>query len=142
MSGARSVPPDREVRPFEPTWLDKRFCKARAKLSPLQRRDCDRQLAELIAALKRCRHPATDPDLARWRPSRYSAAGIPGTCRLVEYRLKGLFRVVAAFFVDHESPPDRYSVVLLVGATLSHDHQRLERLIGSHRAALGRDPGT
>ncbi len=124
-----------EVRIFGPTWLDKQYRKDFEKLRPAEQVRCREHLAELLEALQRCAHPVQDAGLKRWRPTPYR--GIPkikGEGHLVEYRLPGLFRVIACYF---EKPgmsiPD---VILLVAATLKHDHERLKRLIQGHRHEL------
>lgn len=124
---------EREVRPYEPTWLDKRFKKAFKSLSAKQQESCKEQLAALIAALKRCAHPLLDPELKRWRPGAYHVGGVGKDWQLVEYRLKGTLRVIGAFLPEEEKQPGQYSVLLLLTATLVHDHPRMKRLIAAHK---------
>ncbi|HEX4953239.1 MAG TPA: hypothetical protein VF017_07580 [Thermoanaerobaculia bacterium] len=120
-----------ELVTFEPTWLDKEFEKAFKRLSVAEKESRMEDLAALMEALKGCRHPITDPDLARWRPGSYS-----GVLRLqphqilIEYRLRGLMRVIACHVRSSaEGVDDR---VVLLAATLTHDHDRLKRLVRQH----------
>ncbi len=135
----------KHVRPYQPTWLDKAFAKDYKKLSRAEQHNFTRRLGELIEALRACAHPAADPALGKWRPSAYRIAGrIEG--HLVEYRFPGTVRVIACYF---EADPGQTgdSTILLVAATLKHDHKRLKRLIEGQSSGLrptpeGRDDET
>jgi hypothetical protein len=120
----------RSVYPYLPTWLDRHFRKAFALLPAGDQEDCEQRLADLVAALRACSHPAMDPQLRPWRPSHYRGVTKLREGHLVEYRfMPGTMRVIACYF-DHD---DR---ILLVTATLTHDHGRMQRLIKEHGKAL------
>ncbi len=127
----------KHVRPHQPTWLDKAFTKDYKKLSQDEQRSFTERLSELIETLRECVHPVTDPALRKWRPSAYRIAGrIEG--HLVEYRFPGTVRVIACYF---ETDPGQITdTILLVAATLKHDHSRLKRLIEGHRSGLRAPP--
>jgi hypothetical protein len=118
----------REVRAYEPTWLDREYRKSLAKLDADAQARAESDLARLIGALQKCRHPSKDPDLAAWRPSPYSGLGIDG---LYEYRLGALSRVIARCRNVAADGP-----ILLVAATLSHDHPRIKRLLDEHKKRI------
>ncbi len=84
-SSKPSEPAEREVRPYKPTWLDKKFRKSFAALQTKQQSSCEKQLTTLIASLKRCRHPQLDPNLGRWRPTTYHTGKSDKSWQLVEY---------------------------------------------------------
>lgn len=120
----------RDVRPFLPTWKDKRFAKALKALRPSEKDALADELAELIDRIAVCRHPIREPELKKFRPTPYRL-NVGDDFLLAEYRLKSvkLGRVVAAF--------DRTdSVVLLLAITLTHDHERIERMLKQHRRHL------
>lgn len=120
---------------FFSTWLDKHFKKALRKLPKKQQEERKEQLASFLEALQDCNHPATDPNLAAWRPTSYrGVTDIPGGGRLVEYRFPGLMRVVACYFeTEGPSPPQP---IILLTATLTHDHDRMKRQIRQHRGEI------
>ncbi len=111
--------PNRIVR-FR-TWADREFRKDYKKLSKKARDLCEQHIEALIWALARCNHPAFDVELKKYRPSSYRVRQ-SGAGKLLEYRLPGLLRVIVCYFEEE-------SVILLVGVTLTHDHERLRRLI-------------
>lgn len=88
----------------------------------------------LAAALAECRHPTHDPSLAAWKPSAYHVPKVPPDIRLCEYRCAYPLRVIVRWVEPFDGEPE--GVVLLVAATLSHDHQRLKEILGNHRAGL------
>lgn len=120
----------RAVLPYEPTWLDKHFRKALSQLPVAEQRDCASRLADLVSALKECGHPIKDPRLAQWRPSPYNGVVRIRRGHLAEYRFRGtLMRVIACYF-------DERPELLLVTATLTHDHDRMKRLLKEHGSNL------
>lgn len=131
----------RTVRPFEPTWLDRRFHKSYRKLKPAEQKRWQQELPELLKALQVCSHPATDPRLRRFRPSSYEGVtGLPERGLLIEYRLSGLSRVIVCWFPSDPSIQDD-DPILLVAATVTHDHERIQRLIRQHRRQITADHG-
>jgi hypothetical protein len=90
---AASAELSRELRAYEPTWLDREYRKS----------------------------------LAKWNPKPYGM-GIAG---LYEYTLGPLSRVIARC-QDVSSDGS----ILLVAATLTHDHPRIKRLIDGHRTNI------
>ncbi len=116
---------------FEPTWLDKEFEKAFKRLSADEKEARTEDLAALMEALRSCRHPVTDPSLARFKPGSYS-----GVIRLqphqvlIEYRLRGLMRVIACYVRSSDETSD--DKIVLLAATLTHDHDRLKKLVRQH----------
>jgi hypothetical protein len=116
----------KSVIPYKPTWLDKNFKKDLEALDSGRRSQCLGDLADLISGLQRCTHPVLDPVLARWRPSPYKGVVkvAPG-CHLAEYRLTGTMRVIACYFDIRED-------ILLLTATVRHDHERMKRLLREH----------
>ena len=116
----------RPVLPFKPTWLDRHFQKALNGLGEAEKDAYLSRLANLISALKECSHPIQDPKLASWNPSPYKGVVKIRSGHLAEYRFKGtLMRVIACYF------PDRPEILLLT-ATLQHDHERMKRLLKEH----------
>ncbi|HVR95691.1 MAG TPA: hypothetical protein VMW27_03700 [Thermoanaerobaculia bacterium] len=87
-----------------------------------------------MTGLSRCSHPTHDPLLASWRPSAYHIPKIPSSVRLYEYRGAYPLRVIARWIEPSEEEPE--GLVLLVAATLSHDHERLKEIIGNFRSDL------
>jgi hypothetical protein len=121
-----------ELRYFEPTWFDREAKKAVRKLSPRERARFEEDLASLLETLLGCRHPATDPALAHWRPVPYSGVvQLPTGFHLVEYHLSGLARIIAGY-----REGGTVDQVLLLAVTVRHDHARLKRLIQAHRREL------
>ncbi len=122
----------RHVHFFQPLWFDRHFKKSLKALSTSEQ---DRRLQEisgLIQALAECRHPCTDPMLASWRPSAYHVSRVTG---LFEYRCRFPLRVIARWIEPH--PPDEpEGAVLMVAATLAHDHERLQKLIAGRRGEI------
>lgn len=87
--------------------------------------------------LRECRHPIKDPQLGRWRPSPYRGVVKVKGGHLAEYRLTSTMRVIACYFEDRED-------ILLVVATIKHDHERMKRLLKEHGRAFlsySEDPG-
>jgi hypothetical protein len=119
----------RAVRVSELFWRERKLKKAFRDLSETEQGERLRELEQLSHALAECRHPVTDPDLQRWQPSPYKV-GI----RLYEYRFRYPFRVIAGFLEPSEQEPD--GVVLIVAATLTHDHKRLKDVIFRNRQDL------
>jgi hypothetical protein len=129
----------RQVRPFLPTWQDKRYVKELKRQSPRDRKAIEKDLAELLATLRGAADLATDPDLARFKPTAYRYRGVPQLrspgAQLYEYRLHGLTRVIVCHFVSHPAVGGE-ELVLLLAMTVSHDHERLVRLIREHRSSF------
>ena len=128
----------RPVRQFEPLWLDHQFKRDFKRLPKPQQEKRLQELADLASALSTCRHPTHDPSLARWRPSAYHVPKISSKIQLCEYRCDYPLRVIARWIEPSEEEPE--GVVLLVAATLSHQHDRLKEIIGNHRADLQEGP--
>lgn len=103
------------------TWADREFRKDYKRLPRKERELCEERLEALIGTLASCNHPALDPDLRKYRPSSYRVRR-KGEGKLLEYRLPGVLRVIVCYF-------EAESVILLVAVTLTHDHERLRRLI-------------
>jgi hypothetical protein len=123
----------REVRFFTPTWPDRDFKKALDGLAPAERERWVEEIAELVESLASCKHPAIDhPGLARWRPSAYRVPGLKGV-EIFEYRGSYPLRVVARWVRSAQPEPE---VILLLCATLSHDHQRLKGLLERHGSRI------
>jgi hypothetical protein len=122
----------REIRFFEPTWADRDSKKALRKCTSEQQEAWLEEIAALIRALSSCRHPATDPQLAPWKPTAYRVPGLKGV-ELMEYRCRYPLRIIARWV--HPQGPSA-EVVLLVAATLSHDHERLRDALERHRSAI------
>lgn len=119
----------RPVYPFLPTWEDRRFKKELSKLSEEARERALEEISALIGALAECRHPTKDEALRPYEPSPYRAPGMKKEPRLYEYRLSGVRRVIAGWVRDGEA-------ILMIAVTLSHDHDRLIRLLKQHRGDL------
>lgn len=128
----------RPVFTYPATWLDKHFRKTFEKLAPAEREERVRQLVELTEALKACVHPVRDPRLQPFRPTSYrGVTQIPGG-QLIEYRFPGTMRVIACYFeAGSEARPSEHVVLMTV--TLSHDHDRMKRLIQQHRPGVGKE---
>ena len=120
----------KSVIPYKPTWLDKNFKKDFQALDGGRRSQCQEDLADLISDLQKCTHPVLDPVLGRWRPSAYKGVvRLDPGCHLVEYRLTGTVRVIACHFDAREE-------ILLLTATVRHDHERMKRLLKEHGRSL------
>lgn len=121
-----------DLQYFEPTWFDREVKKAVRKLAPRERARFEGDLAGFLETLAVCRHPATDPALAPWRPVPYSGvAQLPVGFHLVEYLLSGLTRVIAGY-----REGSVVEQVVLLAVTVRHDHARLKRLIQAHRREI------
>lgn len=129
----------RQVRPFLPTWQDRRYGKDLRRQSPRDREAIEKDLAELLGNLRIAADLATDPSLARFKPTAYRYRGLPQLrspgAQLYEYRLHGLTRVIVCHFVSHAAVGGE-ELVLLLAMTVSHDHERLVRLIREHRSSF------
>jgi hypothetical protein len=124
----------RPVRVYAPLWFDHQFKKDLKKLpKPLQEQRLQ-EISRLAAVLAECRHPTHDPSLAAWKPSAYHVPKVPPEVRLCEYRCTYPLRVIVRWVEPCEGDPE--GVVLLVTATLSHDHQRLKEILGNHRTEI------
>jgi hypothetical protein len=86
---------------------------------------CVKCLAELIEDLKSCKHPIQDPSLQKRRPTSYKGVTNVLGGHLVEYRLTKTMRVIACYFVERAD-------ILLVTATIKHDHERMKRVLRDH----------
>ena|GEM_PF-3189933 len=127
----------RKVIEHPQSWRDKQFRKEFRRLDRTAKESCSKDLRELIAALTSDAHPVLDPAFRKWRPSAYRSSKIRN---LIEYPLTGTMRVIVRFF--EASPEREEEVVVLVAATLSHDHARLKRLIDRYKASLSDTGGT
>lgn len=123
----------RPVRVSDLFWNEREFRKAFRDLSEAEQEERLGELDQLSQVLAECRHPVTDPALQPWRPSPYSIPKVK--IRLFEYRFRYPFRVIAGFIDPGEEDPE--GVVLIVAATLSHDHKRLKEVIFRNRQDLG-----
>jgi hypothetical protein len=123
----------RPVRVSDLFWNEREFRKAFRDLSEAEQEDRLGELDQLSQALAECRHPVTDPALQSWRPSPYNIPKVG--IRLYEYRFRYPFRVIAGFIDPGKDEPE--GVVLIVAATLSHDHKRLKEVIFRSRQDLG-----
>ncbi len=117
----------RNIRPYEPTWLDKAFRKSYKKLSQKKQDGFMARLKELMEALKICSHPITDATVRRWKPSRYKAGREKGY--YVEYRFPGATRVIVYFEI---APDQVVGTATMMVATVNHNHRRMELLIRMH----------
>ena len=122
----------RQLYAFNPTWLDREYKKAFKALSAEEQKEVEELLSSLLSDLKACRHPTQDPILARWKPTSYAGLGITS---LYEYRLGALSRVIARC---PDVAPD--GDMLLVAATLAHDHPRIKRLIDANKKDIAKVP--
>jgi len=125
----------RPVRFFDLFWSDRDFRKTLKGLSEQDREQRLKELAELVEALAACTHPTHDPILAGWRPSAYHVRKMTPDIKLFEYRCRQLFRVIARWIEPCEEDPE--GAILMVAATLSHDHERLKEVIFRNREDLG-----
>ena len=122
----------RRVYPFEPTWLDREYRKTFGAMSEDEQNEVKQTLTDLLTDLATCKHPCKCPSLAKWKPTPYPGVGVTA---LYEYRTESLSRVIVRcpdVAVDGE--------ILLIAATLTHDHIRLRRLIEANRKALAKEP--
>jgi hypothetical protein len=124
----------RPVRPFKPLWFDHQFKKELRKLTEAKRNERLDELAALALTLAECRHPTHDLALQPWRPSAYQVPKIPPEVRLYEYRCAFPLRVIVRWVEPTEREPE--GTVLLVAATLSHDHERLKDILKNNRSEL------
>jgi hypothetical protein len=120
-----------EIRTFEPTWLDRRFRKDYERLSASEKQRRQVEMEALFAALAGCRHPTSDPDLQRWQPGPYRISGLSD---LYEYRCRYPLRIIVRWITPSEQVPA--GAVLLVAATLAHDHERIKLLIERSRQEI------
>jgi hypothetical protein len=111
--------------PYEPTWLDRNFKKEFRSLSDAEQASCEEVLGNFMEDLQKCKHPIQDPILRKWRPSNYRGVVSIKRGHLAEYRLTNTLRVIACYFEDREE-------LLLVVATIRHDHDRMKRLLREH----------
>jgi hypothetical protein len=121
----------RPVIPYLPTWLDKFFRKGLKGLTSQDQEAYEERLGDLLEALAECRHPIQDPNLRPWNPSSYrGVVKIKGGGHLAEYRFPPTtMRVIACYFIDRPE-------ILLLAATINHDHPRMQRLIKEHGRSL------
>jgi hypothetical protein len=124
---------DRPIVPYEPTWLDRVFKKELGSLPAREQDTCIECLAELLAGLKSCKHPIQDPSLQRRHPTSYKGVIHVLGGHLVEYRLTKTMRVIACYFEERAD-------VLLVTATIKHDHERMKRVLRNHGRYLSQYP--
>lgn len=122
----------RTVRVSELFWNERELRKAFQDLSEAEQEERLGELEQLSNALAACRHPVTDPGLQRWQPSPYNVPKVG--MRLYEYRLRYPFRVIAGLLEPNEQ--DVEGVVLIIAATLTHDHKRLKDVIFRNRQDL------
>ena len=133
--------PRRHVYPFKLTWEDKHYRKTLNKLNSKQQKKLLKEIAALIKALSNCTHPTSDPILQRWNPSPYKR--VIKQSGLYEYRLDKMTRVIACLIEvnpDDEADPNDDNevdeVVLMLTVTLTHDHERMRRLIQSQKGSI------
>jgi len=120
---------------YQPAWLDRSFKKALKKTPARERKQRLEDLGDLLEALQSCSHPTLDPTLQRWRPTAYRGVVEIEGVRFVEYRLPRLVRVIACYS-EEENPEDAVTRIILLTATLTHDHERMQRLIRQHRSGI------
>jgi hypothetical protein len=116
---------------FEPTWLDRRFRKDYERLAASEKQRRQAEMEALFAALAACRHPTSDPGLQRWQPGPYRISSLSD---LYEYRCRYPLRIIVRWIAPNEREP--VGVVLLVAATLAHDHERIKLLIERSRQEI------
>ena len=126
-----------EIRTFESIWLDRKFRKDYERLAPAEKERRQGEIAALVAALAGCRHPTSDPGLQKWQPGPYRISGLTD---LYEYRCRFPLRIIARWIAPSEKNPA--GVVLLLAATLSHDHERIRLLIERSRGDIEEDGGS
>ena len=126
----------RHVRYFQPLWFDRHFKKSLKSLSSSEQDRRLQGISGLIQALAECRHPLHGPDaclLAAQRLSRESHS-------LASLSTAAAFRYASSpARTNQPNPLDQPDgAVLMVAATLAHDHDRLQKLIaGRHGEILG-----
>lgn len=120
-----TMPKPRDVHYYKPTWMDRQFAKALKKLDAKQRQKCLQWLELLTKALAVCTHPRNDPRLASFDPSPYDR--VIKVKDLYEYRKGNRVRAVACV---------RSEWALLLTVTVSHDHERMQRLLQQHRTEI------
>ncbi len=125
----------RSVRFFDLFWPDREFKKSLRNLGDEERNLRLQELAELAQALISCTHPTHDPALAKWRPSAYHVRRISAGIKLCEYRCRFPFRIIVRWIDPSDEDPE--GAVLIVAATLNHDHERLADIIFRNRQDLG-----
>ena len=114
------------------TWKDRQFQKQFSLLREAEQTSFLERLALLVSLLEVASHPATDPRLRQsFRAKSYGGVIPLRGAALIEYSLDSLSRVIAKF-PAREGSDD----ILLVAVTLSHDHDRLKRLIRGNRSAI------
>jgi hypothetical protein len=129
----------RPVREFDLFWGDRDFKKSLQRLSEPDRLSRLLELTALVVDLAACNHPTHDPALQRWRPSAYHVRNVDSSqVKLFEYRCTYPMRVIARW-ID-PTPEEPEGVILLVAATLSHDHERLKEVIRRNRQDLAAYP--
>lgn len=122
----------RRVLLCKTTWQDRRFKKNFTKLASREQDEILTQLRRLSAVLATAAHPILDSLVQmRYRPGAYDGVVSLKGAKLVEYRLRGLVRVIAKYPARQGSED-----ILLVAITLDHDHERLKSLLRQHRAAI------
>ena len=125
----------RPVREFALFWEEREFKKALKRLPEPEQQGWLQELVKLVEALASCNHPTHDPRLQPWRPSAYHVRKVDASrVRLYEYRCPYPMRVIVRW-ID-PTPEEPEGVVLLVAATLSHDHERLKEIIFRNREDL------
>jgi len=113
------------------TWQDRKFEKAFKKLDAKKQRELLEKLADLSSILARVPHPASHPELQKYRPTANDGvAHLKGGGKLLEYRLE-VSRVIAKHPACAGSDD-----VLLLAITVDHDHDRLKALIQQHRSEI------
>lgn len=115
----------RTVRVSDLFWEEREFKKSFRALPEPEQKELLDELESLSKALETCRHPVTDPDLKPWKPSPYHVPKV--AIKLYEYRFRYPFRVIAGFLEPSRDDPE--GVVLIIAATLSHDHDRLNVIL-------------
>jgi len=114
------------------TWKDRKFEKTFKRLDARKQRDLLERLADLSSILARVPHPASHPELQKYRPTAYDGiAQLRGGGKLLEYRLDQVSRVIAKHPACEGSDD-----ILLLAITVDHDHDRLKSLIQQHRAEI------
>jgi hypothetical protein len=125
----------RPVRLFDLFWGDRDFKKTFKRLPKPDQEERLEELAALVRSLASCVHPTHDPALQRWRPSAYHVRNVDSSqIKLYEYRCAYPMRVIARW-ID-PTPEEPEGSILLVAATLSHDHERLKEVIRRSRQDL------
>lgn len=125
----------RPVRLFDLFWGDRDFKKAFKRLPEPNQKERLSELATLVSDLAACTHPTHDPALQRWKPSAYHVRSVDASkIKLYEYRCTFPMRVIARWIDPTHDEPE--GAILLVAATLSHDHERLKEIIRRNRQDL------